>query len=86
MLSVSVEEDNIIPYITNVLQNPDLALRLAVRNNLAGAEELFVRKFNTLFNNMQYAEAAKVAANAPKVNTTEKRSQHLQMPLYHDHL
>ena len=65
---MSVEEDNIIPYITNVLQNPDLALRLAVRNNLAGAEELFVRKFNTLFNNMQYAEAAKVAANAPKVN------------------
>lgn len=68
VLSVSVEEDNIIPYITNVLQNPDLALRLAVRNNLAGAEELFVRKFNTLFNNMQYSEAAKVAANAPKVH------------------
>ena len=67
MLSVSVEEDNIIPYITNVLQNPDLALRLAVRNNLAGAEELFVRKFNALFSNMQYSEAAKVAANAPKV-------------------
>ena len=64
---MSVEEDNIIPYITNVLQNPDLALRLAVRNNLAGAEELFVRKFNTLFSAMQYAEAAKVAANAPKV-------------------
>ena len=67
VLSVSVEEDNIIPYITNVLQNPDLALRLALRNNLAGAEELFVRKFNTLFNNMQYSEAAKVASNAPKV-------------------
>ena len=64
---MSVEEDNIIPYITNVLQNPDLALRLATRNNLAGAEELFVRKFNTLFSNMQYSEAAKVAANAPKV-------------------
>jgi hypothetical protein len=67
---VSVEEENIIPYITNVLQNPDLALRLSVRNNLAGAEELFVRKFNNLFNSMQYSEAAKVAANAPKVKTT----------------
>lgn len=66
VLSVSVDEDNIVPYITNVLQNPDLALRMAVRNNLAGAEELFVRKFNTLFGSMQYAEAAKVAANAPK--------------------
>ncbi|XP_076364497.1 LOW QUALITY PROTEIN: clathrin heavy chain 1-like [Tachypleus tridentatus] len=66
VLSVSVEEDNIIPYITNVLQNPDLALRMAVRNNLAGAEDLFVRKFNTLFGSGQYSEAAKVAANAPK--------------------
>lgn len=64
---MSVEEENIIPYITNVLQNPDLALRLSVRNNLAGAEELFVRKFNNLFNSMQYSDAAKVAANAPKV-------------------
>lgn len=68
VLSVSVEEDNFIPYINNVLQNPDLALRMAVRNNLSGAEDLFVRKFNTLFANGQYAEAAKVAANAPKVS------------------
>jgi len=60
VLSVSVEEDNIIPYINSVLQNPDLALRMAVRNNLAGAEDLFVRKFNLLFQNGQYAEAAKV--------------------------
>ena len=67
VLSVSVDEDNIVAYITNVLQNPDLALRMAVRNNLAGAEDLFVRKFNSLFGSMQYAEAAKVAANAPKV-------------------
>lgn len=67
VLSVCVEEENIIPYITNVLQNPDLALRLAVRNNLAGAEELFARKFNNLFAASNYSEAAKVAANAPKV-------------------
>lgn len=53
-----------------MLQNPDLALRMAVRNNLSGAEDLFVRKFNTLFTNGQYAEAAKVAANAPKVSTS----------------
>uniref|UniRef100_A0A4D5R957 Clathrin heavy chain n=2 Tax=Scolopendra TaxID=41364 RepID=A0A4D5R957_SCOVI len=66
VLSVSVDEENIIAYINSVLQNPDLALRIAVRNNLAGAEELFVRKFNTLFASGQYSEAAKVAANAPK--------------------
>lgn len=69
VLSVCVEEENLIPYITNVLQNPDLALRLAVRNNLTGAEELFARKFNNLFAAGNYSEAAKVAANAPKVPT-----------------
>jgi len=67
VLSVSVEEDNIIQYITGTLQNPDLALRIASRNNLPGAEDLFVRKFNNLFQAGQYGEAAKVAAGAPKV-------------------
>lgn len=66
VLSVTVEEENIVRYINSVLHNPDLALRMAVRNNLSGAEELFVNKFNLLFQNGQYAEAAKVAANAPK--------------------
>lgn len=67
VLSVSVDESNIVPYITNQLNNPDLALRFATRNNLAGAEELFVRKFNMLFAQQQYSEAAKVAATSPKV-------------------
>uniref|UniRef100_A0A5F8H8F9 Clathrin heavy chain n=1 Tax=Monodelphis domestica TaxID=13616 RepID=A0A5F8H8F9_MONDO len=66
VLSVCVEEENIVSYATNVLQNPDLGLRMAIRSNLAGAEELFARKFNTLFAQGSYAEAAKVAASAPK--------------------
>lgn len=64
---MSVDDANLIPYVTNTLGNPDLALRIATRNNLAGAEELFVRKFNLLFGQGQFAEAAKVAAKAPKV-------------------
>ncbi|KAL1129707.1 hypothetical protein AAG570_012651 [Ranatra chinensis] len=82
VLSVSVEEEHIIPYINSVLQNPDLALRIAVRNNLSGAEDLFVRKFNMLFQNGQYAEAAKVAANAPKgiLRTPQTIQQFQQVP------
>ncbi|KAF6216139.1 hypothetical protein GE061_000478 [Apolygus lucorum] len=82
VLSVSVEEDHIIPYINNVLQNPELAIRIAVRNNLAGAEDLFVRKFNMLFQNGQYSEAAKVAANAPKgiLRTPQTIQQFQQVP------
>ncbi|XP_063694625.1 clathrin heavy chain 1-like isoform X2 [Bolinopsis microptera] len=66
VLSVSIDEDNIVGYITNQLKNPELALKISVRCNLAGAEELFVRRFNMLFGQGQYSEAAKVAASAPK--------------------
>lgn len=60
VLSVSLDEENIVNYITSNLQNPDMALRFAVRNNLGGADELFIRKFNTSFASGQYSEAAKV--------------------------
>ncbi|XP_066499700.1 clathrin heavy chain 1 isoform X2 [Hoplias malabaricus] len=66
VLSVCVEEENIVNYTTNVLQNPELGLRMAVRNDLPGAEELFTCKFNTLFAQGNYAEAAKIAASSPK--------------------
>jgi clathrin heavy chain len=66
---VSVDEENIVPYITSTLNNAELALRMATRNGLAGAEQLFVAKFNALFNQGQFSEAAKVAAKAPKVLT-----------------
>lgn len=66
VLSVSINEEDMIPYVTQQLQNPDLALSLAVRCNLPGAEDLFVRKFNTLFGQGNYNEAAKVAASAPR--------------------
>ena len=66
VLSVSVDEETIVQYITKTLNQPDLALRLAMRSNLPGAEELFVQRFNNLFNAAQYNDAAKVAATAPK--------------------
>lgn len=65
-MSVTVDETNLVQYIVNNLQNPDLALRIASRNNLPGADELFIQKFNNLFNAGQYNEAAKIAANAPQ--------------------
>ena len=67
VLSVSVDESNLVPYIINTLKNPKLAPRMATRNNLAGAEEFFVEKFNVLFSQRQFSEAAKIAAKAPKV-------------------
>ncbi len=71
VLSVAIDEQNMIPYVTQQLQNPDLALKLAIRCDLPGAEELFVRKFNLLFGQGNYGEAAKVAASAPRVRLCE---------------
>ena len=65
-LSVSMDEENVVPYIQGTFNNNDLALRMAVRNNLSGADQLSVTKFNELFGRAAYSEAAKVAANAPK--------------------
>lgn len=52
--------------LKNTLNNSELALRMAVRNNLGGADQLFVTRFNELFGRGNYSEAAKTAANAPK--------------------
>lgn len=64
VLSVSIDETNIIPYL---LQNAqvDLAISLASRAGLPGAESLYQQKFTSLMNSAQYVEAAKVAANSP---------------------
>jgi len=85
VLSVSMDEDNVVPYIqqTNTITNhSDLALRLAVRNNLGGADQLFVAKFNDLFGRGAYSEAAKVAANAPKgiLRTPQTIAKFQQVP------
>ncbi|GAV05648.1 hypothetical protein RvY_15748 [Ramazzottius varieornatus] len=66
VLSVSIDEDTIVPYISTQLGNPELALRFASRNNLGGAEDLMSQRFNALFGQGNYAEAAKVAASAPQ--------------------
>ncbi|PAA90377.1 hypothetical protein BOX15_Mlig013708g1 [Macrostomum lignano] len=83
VLSVSLDEDNVISYVTNNLQNPDLALKLASRNNLQGADDLFLRKFNSLFQQGNYSEAAKVAASAPKgiLRTPQTIQRFQQVPV-----
>ncbi|VDL17052.1 unnamed protein product [Hymenolepis diminuta] len=65
VLSVSIDEDNVINYIKGTLNNPTLAFRFAARCGLPGADDLFIKRFESLFAAGQYAEAAKVAASAP---------------------
>jgi len=67
VLSVSVDEQTIIPYILTTLNNTELAFKLASRANLPGADDLYVKQYQQLFSSGQYGEAAKVAANSPRV-------------------
>ncbi len=68
VLSVSVDEDNIVSFIQNTLGNAELAYKMSARCNLPGADQLFVARFTQLFQSGNYSEAAKVAATAPRVN------------------
>jgi clathrin heavy chain len=65
VLSVSLNTDTIVPYIMKNIGNVDLALKIASRCNLPGADDLYVQKFQQLLNTGAYAEAAKVAATSP---------------------
>ncbi|CAO3637493.1 unnamed protein product [Mucor fragilis] len=82
VLSVSLDEDNIIPYIINTLNNQELALKLASRGGLPGADNLYIQRFQTLFNSHNFTEAAKVAANSPRgiLRTTETIEKFRQIP------
>jgi len=66
VLSVSIDEQTMIPYILSVLSNVELAFKLASRANLPGADDLYVKQYQQLFQSGQFNEAAKIAANSPR--------------------
>lgn len=66
VLSVALDEQSVIPYILSTLNNVDLAIKLASRAGLPGADDLYVNQFRQLFSSGQFSEAAKVAANSPR--------------------
>ncbi|CAF4999102.1 unnamed protein product, partial [Rotaria sp. Silwood1] len=58
VLSVSIDEDNIVSYIQNVLGNTKLANKIAARCNLPDADQLSVALFAELFQTWHNSEAA----------------------------
>lgn len=66
MLSVAVDETTIIPYLLQNPANSGLAVKLASRAGLPGADNLYANQFDQLLNAGNYAEAAKIAANSPR--------------------
>ncbi|KAG7093825.1 hypothetical protein E1B28_007464 [Marasmius oreades] len=66
VLSVNVDEQTIVPYILTTLNNTELAFKMASRADLPGADDLYVKQYQQLFQSGQYSEAAKIAANSPR--------------------
>ena len=62
---ICVNEDNLIPYIKNTMNNPQLALGGVQGFGLAGGEGLFQEQFERLMQARNYDAAAKLAAKSP---------------------
>ena len=57
-----------VPFVSQQLGNVELALALAKRGNLPGAEALVGQNFERLFASGQFKEAAEAAAGSPQVH------------------
>ncbi|KAK6135795.1 hypothetical protein DH2020_030490 [Rehmannia glutinosa] len=66
VLLATVNESTIIPFVSGQLNNLELAVNLAKRGNLPGAENLVVQRFQELFAQTKYKEAAELAAESPQ--------------------
>lgn len=69
----AADENNLVPYINNTINDYDLGVRTAHRYNLSGAGDVFQKRFESLLGMGKYQEAAKLAAEAPQgvLRTTE---------------
>mmetsp|Transcript_22621 Transcript_22621/g.70241 ORF Transcript_22621/g.70241 Transcript_22621/m.70241 type:complete len:1205 (+) Transcript_22621:68-3682(+) len=65
VLLATVNEQAMVPFVAQQLNNVDLALALAKRGNLPGAEALVGQQFDRMFSLGQYKEAAEAAAASP---------------------
>ncbi|KAM7256318.1 hypothetical protein ACFE04_012059 [Oxalis oulophora] len=66
VLLATVNEATIVPFVSGQLNNLELAVNLAKRGNLPGAENLIVQRFQELFSQAKYKEAAELAAESPQ--------------------
>lgn len=66
VLHVGLNEQNLVPYIVGQLKDQQLAIEVASRLNLSGADDLYAAQFNSLLAAGDVAGAAKVAADSPR--------------------
>ncbi len=66
VLKGSINDGAIVSFLADQLKSIDLALAMAKRANLPGADKLVIQNFQNLFAAGQYKEAAELAAESPQ--------------------
>ncbi|KAG6606583.1 clathrin heavy chain [Phytophthora cinnamomi] len=82
LLHFEINRETLVPYVLHSLRDPKLALALASRMDLPGAEELFYPEFKRLVSINDVQGAARLAAASPKgaLRTPETIEIFKQMP------
>ena len=82
LIHVGLNEAALVPFIVNQLRDTQLAIDIASRLNLPGADDLNAQQFSSLIAAGDVAGAAKVAANSPRgmLRTPETIALFQQMP------
>ncbi|KAL6946298.1 Clathrin heavy chain [Hanseniaspora osmophila] len=81
VLAVEISTSQIVSYILEKLGNVELALKIASRGNLPGAESLFTKQFDQLIATGDYTQAAKVAASSNILRTPETINKLKNLPV-----
>ncbi len=82
VLQVSINEANLVPFVVGQLRDQQLAIDLASRLNLPGADDLYVAQLNTLLAAGDVQGAARVAADSPRglLRTPDTIARFQQIP------
>ena len=71
VLSVTVDEANLVPYIMSQLRNQEMALRLANKHDLPGADQMMTQQFEQLFGAGQYQQCGELCAGCARLRTAQ---------------
>lgn len=70
VLAVEISTSQIVPYVLNKLSNVNVALIMAKRGGLPGADDLLQKQFETLIAQGDFQNAAKVAASSSQLRNS----------------
>ena len=71
VLSVTIDEANLVPHIMGQLRNQEMALRLANKHDLPGADQMMTQKFEQLFGQGQYQACGELCASCARLRTPQ---------------